>query len=504
MNGLPEIHDCPDSIGDMTSLTQFVIDSATPDILEKVKAIKKRLNFVGEVEHNVHVMETSGCSSIVDLVGLTCSELVLKNIQNVRNPEDADRVKLRDKSNIRVLKLFWKNQGGGSVLDRLVPPRTLESFWLVGYRSNEFPDWMLDISSYLPFLSELTLRDLQACDCLPPFGALPNLRRLCLMNIPNLGKIGKEFYGEGGPCMKLRVLLLRSMENLVEWWTTESSEETEEFLIPNLHYLEVQDCPKLKFLPYPPTSMNWVLNNSETIFPEGGFGKLSSSVRPCMMVLTSCSLSPEKWEDRLQHFPTVEIFRVNSVSGLRTLPEAMRCFTSLTLLWLVSLNDLETLPVWLGHLSSLVEIGIRDCPNLTSLPESMKNLTALKILRLLECKGLETLPEWLGQLTCLEILFIDCPNLTCLPESMKNLTALKILRLVRWKGVEILPEWLGQLTCLEELSIGDCPNLTSLPGSIKSLSALKLLRIVLCPNLTARCQGEDAHKICHIPKVLLL
>ena len=182
---------------------------------------------------------------------------------------------------------------------------------------------MFDISSYLPFLSELTLHGLEACDCLPPFGALPNLRRISLKNIPNISKIGKEFYGEGGPCMQLRVLDLASMENLVEWWTTESCKENEEFLIPNLHLLVVKDCPNLKFLPYPPRSMNWFLSNSETALPEQGFGKLSSSIRPCKMGLERFSFS-EGMLGRLKHFANLEKFFIIYVSGLSTLPEVMQ------------------------------------------------------------------------------------------------------------------------------------------------------------------------------------
>ncbi|KAM3279207.1 hypothetical protein ACQJBY_046495 [Aegilops geniculata] len=483
MNGLVLMSDCPDSIGDMTSLTQLVLDNPSSAMLEKARAIEKRLNLVGTVEHHVHEIESRGCSSIVDLAGLTCSELMLLGLQNVRQPEDADRVKLRDKSNIRVLKLLWENEGGKSVLDRLVPPRTLESFWLAGYMSNDFPDWMFQISSYLPFLSELALNNLQACDCLPPFGTLPNLRRLCLLKIPNIRKVGKEFYGEGGPCMKLTILVLTLMENLEEWWTTESSKEDEEFLIPNLHHLEIMDCPKLKFLPYPPRSMNWVLSNSEAVLPEQGFGNLSSSIRPSLMVLKSCSFSQHKW-DGLQHLPTLEKFQVISVSGFRTLPEVMRCFTSLTELYLKSLKDLEALPVWLGDLGSLEEIGIDDCPNLTSLPESMKNLTALRKLKLNECKGLETLPGSLGQLTSLaEILIHDCPNLTSLPENMKSLTALGKLMLKDCKGLETLPGSLGQLISLEEIVIHDCPNLTSLPESMKNLTSVKKLELVKCKGM---------------------
>lgn len=249
MNGLLSMLDCPDSIGDMTSLTQFVFNFSYQAMVEKLQAIAKRLNDVATVSHRVRAIESRECSSIVDIVGLTCSQLVLLGLQNVRRLEDADRVKLRDKSDSRALTLQWDNEGGKSVLDRLVPPSNLEQFQLAGYASKDFPDWMSHVSSYLPFLTEVTLNGLKSCDCLPPFGSLPNLRTLCLKNIPNIRIVGKEFYGEGRPCTKLSVLLLELMENLMEWWTTESSKESEEFLIPNLHHLGIKDCRKLKFVP---------------------------------------------------------------------------------------------------------------------------------------------------------------------------------------------------------------------------------------------------------------
>uniref|UniRef100_A0ACD5YCY2 Uncharacterized protein n=1 Tax=Avena sativa TaxID=4498 RepID=A0ACD5YCY2_AVESA len=452
MNGLRVLSNLPDSIGVMTSLTQFVIDSGPPKLQKKVGEIQQRLNLLSRVEHCVHEIDSTGCSSIVDLVGLTCSELKLRDLQNIRHPEDVERFKLRDKSDIRVLALFWENQGDKSVLGRLIPPRTLEQFWLIGYISKDFPSWMFRISSHLPFLSELTLHDLEGCDCLPPFGALPNLRSLNLKNIPNIRKIGNEFYGEGGPCMKLRVIELDFMENLMEWWTTESGKEDDVSLIPNLHYLEVLNCPKLKFVPYSPRSMISMLDKVDQVLPEKGFGKLSSFTLPFEMSIINCHFSQDNEWDRLEHVPTLEMFVVRSVSGLRTLPKVIERFTSLTKLYLVSLKDLETLPAWLGHLGCLETFDIRGCCNVTYLPESMKNLTTLRNLRLIECNGLV-----------------------------------------------ILPEWLGQLTSLEEIFIKDCPNLTALPESTPSLTALKRLFVSGCSSLIARCLREDAHKISHIP-----
>ncbi|KAI5002361.1 hypothetical protein ZWY2020_027011 [Hordeum vulgare] len=336
---------------------------------------------------------------------------------------------------------------------------------------------------------------------LPPFGQLPNLRSLHLAISPNIRKIGREFYGNGGTCTKLRNIHLESMESLEEWWTTQSGGENEEFLIPNLHTLILKDCPKLKFLPYPP-SMHWLLDNSDNVFPERGFGNLQSSVVPFKMTIKNCN-SPNKWQ-RLEHFPTLEEFIVRSCSSLRTLPEAIGCFTSLVTLYLMSLEELGTLPECLGRLTSLEDVIVLDCPKLISFPESMKNLTALKTLCLKGCDGLEILPEGIGQLISLQRFYLSvCYNLTSFPESMKNLISLRIIWLNVCPGLDVFPEWLGQLTTLQELSIIRCPNLTSLPQSIQNLAELKKLHIEDCPILLQRCQGQDAHKISHIPELTL-
>ncbi|XBI21956.1 hypothetical protein VPH35_063029 [Triticum aestivum] len=234
----------PDSITEMTSLTRFGATEGTPKVIASFRKIQKHLNFPGIIEHGVQEIENKGCSSIVKLAQLTCYQMHVSQLQNVRNPEDAEIAKLRDKSDLRQLTLRWGNQGGEgkSILENLVPPQTLDSFCLGGYMSKDFPKWMSDISSYLPSLTYLGLCDLGTCDTLPSFGQLPNLRGISMENIPNVRKIGKEFFGRGRKCIKLRSIQLWLMENLAELWTTRSGEENEEFLIPNLHHLSVFNC----------------------------------------------------------------------------------------------------------------------------------------------------------------------------------------------------------------------------------------------------------------------
>ncbi|KAE8816762.1 putative disease resistance protein RGA3 [Hordeum vulgare] len=352
------LRDLPDSINNMTSLTEFEFIPAMFKVSHKAYVMKKHINMPDPTVHIVRQIENRGCSSLVELPQLTCHELDVCGLENVRHLEDATRAKMRDKSDLRELALRWGVGGeeDKALLERLVPPRSLEGLLLYGYMSMDFPNWMSDISSYLPSLTSLTLKHL-GCDVLPPFGWLPNLRILILSNIPNIRKIGMECYGERGTYTKLRAITLSSIENLVEWQTTYSGEEDEEFLMPNLHYFNSRDCPKLKFLPYPPRSMLWRLDNSDDVFPVRGFGKFSSSTLPIEMYILNCSYSAEKW-DRLQHFPTLETFHVQFCNGLMALPEVTRCFTSLAVLSLCSLEDLELLPEWLGHLTSIEDISI--------------------------------------------------------------------------------------------------------------------------------------------------
>ncbi|KAM3412662.1 hypothetical protein ACQJBY_004037 [Aegilops geniculata] len=452
----------PDSISKMASLTQFVVTSGHPRVFGEAQEIKKSLNLPGRTVHRVR--NTGRYNSIVELGHVNCPELLIRSLQRVKRPEDAETIKLRDKSCLRQLALHWnqKNMNADassaeSILERLIPARNLEQFMIQGYMSKGFPNWMSHISSHLPSVTYLSLFDLGACDNLPPFGQLPNLRSLYLQKIPNVTKIGKEFYGEGGTCTKLRLLQLKSMDNLVEWWTTHTGEEDGEFLIPNLHNLELKDCPKLKFLPYPPRSMFWILDNSNEALagPRLGFWELSSSTLPCRMGIKNCIFRSSEW-CILQQFPALEEFSLTSCRGLRALPEAISCFTSLKKLSLMSLEDLEMLPDWLGYLPSLQVLGIKDCRNLRILPASMGNLTALRVLMLLECEGLNRLPEWLGQ-----------------------------------------------LSSLRELHIRDCSNITFLPESIRNLTALEELYISGCSSLVHRSRREDACKVSHIRKVIL-
>jgi aquaporin TIP len=217
----------------MTSLTWFEATTGNPDIdLLSVPVILSHLQLHQRTEHyvhDVHVVDYGMCSGIVNLGKSTCHHLEIRDLHNVQRPGDAESAKLRDNPDLRELILDWghakttENKRDAEVLENLVPPRTVERFGLHGYMSRNFPNWILDISSYLPYLTSIRLMNL-TCDSPPPLGRLPNLRLLFMANIPNIRKIGKEFYGEEGTCRKLKsysVKLIRELgrvvDNTVRW-----------------------------------------------------------------------------------------------------------------------------------------------------------------------------------------------------------------------------------------------------------------------------------------------
>jgi len=355
------IHELPEGISNMTSLIKFEVHSVkgwyidffgTPSILRLPYRV---------VEHSVHEVHEVGYgphSSIVSIGKLACRHLRINHLEKVKHSEDAERAKLRDNADLQKLCLSWghedmtENKRDAEVLENLIPPRTLEGFTLRGYMGTSFPKWMLEISSYLPYPTSIKLMNL-ACDAVPPLGMLPNLRLLLIILIPNIRKIGKEFYGEKGACKRLRVIQLYGLKNLEECWTTRSGEEGDDFLIPNLHMLDIWDCPKLKFLSYPPKSMYWDLTDGDEVLPPmHEFGRLSSSTLPFEAKIRSKSFTTDKW-DRLQHLATLEELSVTGFhSSLASFPEATPCFPSLRRLHLM-LPSLEILPERLGQLITL-------------------------------------------------------------------------------------------------------------------------------------------------------
>ncbi|GLT50982.1 hypothetical protein SLA2020_244330, partial [Shorea laevis] len=76
---------------------------------------------------------------------------------------------------------------------------------------------------------------------------------------------------------------------------------------------------------------------------------------------------------------------------VKFLPDQLQHFTALESLILEEFNGVEVLPNWLGNLTSLRHLRIRNCRNLTSMPslEAMQRLSDLQSLFISECPKLK-------------------------------------------------------------------------------------------------------------------
>ncbi|KAK9920836.1 hypothetical protein M0R45_029378 [Rubus argutus] len=92
-----------------------------------------------------------------------------------------------------------------------------------------------------------------------------------------------------------------------------------------------------------------------------------------------------------QAIPQLKRLEIFGWEKLKSLPEQIQCFTSLTELQIISFHGVETMPEWLGNLASLEDLSIYYCENLMHLPsvEAMQRLTKLKQITIFGCDLLE-------------------------------------------------------------------------------------------------------------------
>jgi len=368
----------------------------------------------------------------------------------------------------------------------------------------------------------------------------------------------------GGPFPALVKLVLYKLPSLGELWiVTERtiSDGEEEGSCRNctpylgqvqvgncITYFDITDCPKLKFKPYLPLSLqHWKLSgSSEQLLqsPDLCEGCTSSSSfsylkRLRLPRMTGLGYGLESWQilsfynterpqglASLTSLQSLDVFlsticelpeclgelrslqklTIRSCHSLRSLPQSMGHLTSLQVLSVDWCHALQQLPECLGELCSLRTLYVGGLRNINSFPQSLRYLTSLRDLRIGGCDALHELPECLGDLRSLcKLYIIGLPRLTCFPKSLCRLTSLELLRITDCPGLTSLPQGMKSLSSLEKLSIFSCPGIKTLPEGIKGLTSLKELWIQGCPDLAVRCErekGEDWHLISHIPVCL--
>lgn len=274
------------------------------------------------------------------------------------------------------------------VLEKIIPPRTLEHFELLGYHGSKFPEWMLNLTTILPNLVHLELSSLATCDHLPPLGQLPKLQSLVIEYIPNVKAVREDFAGGSRAFLKLRDLTISDMPNLERWLSTlsTSNEEAHVYMFPNLHHLKVSRCPKLIFEPSLPQCLLLEIDACGEILQGWPVTPSQLHPRPTRRLsFQFCDLSFSR-EDQLHLFSSLSSLKflsIRSCEGLNTWGESIGTLTSLEVLEL-SFCDI---PVFLGRIASLQSLSIAMCHLPCDFPHYLLQLPFLRELQMVCCKA---------------------------------------------------------------------------------------------------------------------
>ncbi|KAH0992691.1 hypothetical protein GBA52_004174 [Prunus armeniaca] len=169
--------------------------------------------------------------------------------------------------------------------------------------------------------------------------------------------------------------------------------------------LKIRNAPNLESLP----SLDNLTSLSELVIVNCGKLKYLPTGLHCCASLNTLVLG-SFWEE-LDSFPDFHLETGSSqlqtliLTGwpkLKSLPQQIQDFTSLTYLVIHKFDGVEALEDWLGNLTSLDHLDIRSCKKLMYLPsvEAMQRLTKLQTLIIWECPLLkerctkDSGPEW--------------------------------------------------------------------------------------------------------------
>ncbi|KAI8537747.1 hypothetical protein RHMOL_Rhmol09G0048800 [Rhododendron molle] len=387
----------------------------------------------------------------------------------------------------------------------------------------------------------LRLENCENCFSLPPLGQLPSLKELTIARVPNITNVGHEFYGESGslskPFQSLETLRFEKMSGWVDWCILDVGE------FSRLQKLEVEECPELV------TSLPRTTSIHELVLKECQGVQLEwQSVSSVQKLTISGFTSLKEFPSELVTLTNLKELSVEKCPRLYV-PEMSNRNMFLERLELVRCESLLFLP--LDLFPKLQDLDIVECTNFEALliPDGieLQNLTFLKTLTIKGCKKLKAFPE---QMQCPEIESFPKGGLPskldylCIRnckklvggrrdwglQTLPSLTTFGLLGGSEEYGLESFPEEGLLPSTLTYLCFGDLPNLKSLnKRGLQLLGSLERIFIVECPQLQSlpeeglptslialsfdncpllkpRCrreEGEDWHKIAHIPSIYI-
>ncbi|XP_058193122.1 disease resistance protein RGA2-like [Rhododendron vialii] len=395
--------------------------------------------------------------------------LVVRDLQNVKDKEEAKKAKMFQKSKPQELTLYWdgdlrnSNDNHEDVLEGLKPHRKVKGLILRYFGGRRLASWMSTTDALLLLnLVKINQANFRLCEQVPVLGHLPHLAMVKMVRLHNLKRIGPEFYGPD--------------EGIID---NCSSSGAAARVFPALREFQRFDMPQLE---------EW----------------------------SDVSSLPVVGTRMLEFFPHLQKLDISKCPKLITIP-AFNGLTSLQHLEIERCPEFSSLPKELLQ-PTLVDIRLKWCPKLkTPNLEALRGLTSLKNLTVEECPILWS--YWEEGLVCTtnlqslhigefteKLRFFPWPSPSAASSPWCHFTSLKYLVLVGWAEVRSLPDQLEHLSALTSLKLQHFSGLESLPEWLGNLSSLQSLEVHECPLLEERCEegGEDWHKIAHIASIQIV
>ncbi|KAJ6927688.1 hypothetical protein NC651_011653 [Populus alba x Populus x berolinensis] len=484
LKGCRLLEGLPSKLGSLINLRHLDITSASsikamPMGIEKLTNLQTLSNFVMGKDKG------SRLSSLANLKSLR-GTLCITGLENVIDAREAMEANIKDINNLEVLLLEWSPRTDNSrnekvdkdVLDDLRPHGKVKELTINCYPGLTFPTWVGNPSFSSMFL--LRLENCTKCTSLPPLGLLPSLKKLIIVSLTAVKKVGPEFYGQGcsKPFPVLETLLFKNMQEWEEW--IPCGVGFDEF--PLLNELSVTRCPNLckKLPPSVPSLEKLVIDECEQLVVS-----IHSLPKLCKMVINGCK---EVVYEGGFYLRSLNSMTISNISKLTCLTEGfIQPLAEVQELEVANCMELASLyengVALAKQLTSLSKLVVRNCPQVVSLMEGELANCKLESLTLSTCKSLKKLPRWVHSLVSLKELKIRrCPILLSFPEAGLP-TTLRIIEIVGCNALTPLPAAVTyNIMCLEQLHIDNCDSLMSL-GRIQLSQTVKKLEIRRCKNL---------------------
>ncbi|XP_021823747.1 putative disease resistance protein RGA1 isoform X2 [Prunus avium] len=313
-------------------------------ILGKLTSLRTLPPFYVDKERGCEIQELAALNQLK-------GQLVIYNLEHVRDEDEARKAKLKEKKNVRHLIFLWTenrsttNNYEEDVLEGLQPHPKLEILAIVHFMGAKFSSWMMNRSSQLDNLKKIVFHGCHKCEEIPALGCLPHLTLVWIYAMDNLKCVGLDY------CTSLQELWIWDCGNLT------SIRITHGMALTSLRELEIGYCNEISSLP----------------------------------ALQQCR-SLQKLEVGSSQLETLIL---RGWPKLKSLPQQIQNFTSLTYLSIQCFHGVEALPEWLGNLTSLTKLEILNFKNMMYLPSvtAIQRLTKLKTLELCGCPLLQS-KEW--------------------------------------------------------------------------------------------------------------